>query len=303
MEQYFQNPICPVCNAQNTNVFLSLNDYFLTKELFQIIQCRECQLKFTWPRPDETAIGQYYKSDDYLSHGKSNNTLTGWVYNLVKKRALKKKFAIATHTKKNKGTILDIGCGTGAFVHFCAQQGWNAVGIEPDDEARNLATPHPNLELGNEKKLYEYKPESFDIITLWHVLEHVYHLNQRIEIINRLLKPDGRLIIAVPNHESYDAKYYKQHWAAWDVPRHLYHFSKESLTKLMQQNHFLCETILPMKMDSYYVSLLSEKYKKNKITYIKAAYIGWLSNRKSIKSNNTSSLIFVFEKIKPNKAL
>jgi 2-polyprenyl-3-methyl-5-hydroxy-6-metoxy-1,4-benzoquinol methylase len=192
---------------------------------------------------------------------------------------------------------LDIGCGTGEVLEYFTKKGWDTKGIEPSDNARSYAVENLGLSVEKEEYLQKLKEKSFDVISMWHVLEHVPQLNKRMEQVKNIMKDDGVAFIALPNYKSWDGEYYKKHWAAWDVPRHLYHFSKDTF-KLLAINHGLkIVEILPMKFDAFYVSLLSEKYQSKKINYMKAFFQGLKSNNWAKKNGDDySSLIYVLRK-------
>lgn len=291
---------CPVCGSQSNEEVLQLKDYFLSGEKYGIHHCNDCQLRFTFPRPDIDKIGSYYKSDEYISHTNSKKGLLNGVYQLIRSYNLKSKFSYINQFSNGK-SILDIGCATGEFLNYFKHFGWQTKGIEPEISARELAINNYQLDVKDEMELDNILPESFDIISMWHVLEHVYHLEERIIQLHKILKNDGYCFIALPNYLSYDAEYYNEFWAAYDVPRHLYHFDILSLLNLMERFGFKLEETKPMKFDSFYVSMLSEKYKNNKPNILKAFRIGMKSNFKAMKSGKYSSLIYVFSK-QPNKA-
>lgn len=292
MEHIKKYDACPVCEATQLELHLDVKDWMITKEVFTIQKCTSCGFHFTNPIPSEGAIGAYYKSEDYVSHSSTNKGLVNKLYNLVRNITLSKKVSlIRSHSKGN--SVLDIGSGTGHFLNTCKQNGLVVQGLEPDNDARTFAKVNFNLDLEPLDNLLAIESDSKDVITMWHVLEHVYHLKRDISQINRVLKEDGTLFIAVPNMNSYDAKVYKEYWAAYDVPRHLYHFQENTIKQLFSQFGMECVKIVPMKFDSYYVSMLSEKYKGGSI--VKAFFNGWLSNMKS-KSNGYSSQIYVFKK-------
>jgi 2-polyprenyl-3-methyl-5-hydroxy-6-metoxy-1,4-benzoquinol methylase len=289
---------CPVCNDIKQQEFLICKDYLYSQENFTICQCMNCGFKFTNPRPEQNVLGNYYKSEEYLSHNEEKKSVLNSIYKTVKKHTLNKKLDLINKLTKGKN-ILDIGCGTGAFLDVCKNNGWNVFGIEPSNDARNFAKTNYKIEtVFEESEISKFENEKFDIITMWHVLEHVPELNQRVQELNRMLKPNGTLIIAVPNSDSYDAKHYKSHWAAFDVPRHLYHFNTKTITQLLEKHKLKIEQILPMKFDSYYVALLSEKYKKNPLAPVSALIFGFISNLlASKKSYGHSSLIYVIKKL------
>jgi len=289
---------CFVCGGSELQPFINCKDYTVSKSDFNIVSCKTCGFKFTNPRPDVTEIGKYYESDDYISHSDSGKGIVNSLYKLVRNYTINKKVNLVDSFTKDK-TILDIGCGTGTFLNACNKSGWMARGLEPSENARKFALNTYKLEIKAENELSKLPNKSFSIITMWHVLEHVNLLNERIEELNRLLKDDGTIIIAVPNCNSYDANYYKEFWAAYDLPRHLYHFTPDSIEKLLKKHNLKILKKLPMVFDSYYVSLLSEKYKTGKTNLIKAILTGFRSNLKAGRDINTfSSIIYIIKKEK-----
>ncbi len=290
---------CPVCKGNELSLFLSCKDYTVSRETFSIEKCKSCGFNFTNPRPTSSEIGKYYESEDYISHSNTNKGIINRIYQGVRKYTIQKKVAlINSFVKETDKNILDIGCGTGEFLNACKNDGWNAQGIEPSLNARKLAIDNYGLVVSEEAFLKNLKPACFDIITMWHVLEHVHELNTRVDELKRLLKNNGAIIIAVPNRSSYDATFYKEYWAGYDVPRHLYHFVPETMKMLLKNHGLEMANLLPMKFDSYYVSMLSEKYKTGKSDLINAFLKGWLSNVKAGgNAGKYSSIIYVIKKI------
>lgn len=289
---------CPICQAESFLHFKTIEDYFLSNEEFDLNKCQVCGFVFTNPRPYKEQLSRYYQSNAYLSHSKNQKNLTAYLYNLVKAYSLNKKYRIVSQYHP-EGKILDIGCATGEFLHHFKKRGWITKGIEPASEPRSYAIKNFGLDVSGEHGLKSLKNKSFDVITLWHVLEHVPKLNERVEQIKLILKDDGIAVIALPNLLSWDAKYYEKFWAAYDVPRHLYHFSKKTIGLLMQQHHLKVVDSIPMKFDSFYVSLLSEKYKSGKVNYFNALKNGIKSNFYAKKNeNNYSSIIYIIKKQK-----
>lgn len=287
---------CPVCDEGNLEPSGEIKDYFLSGEIFQMYRCMNCGLLFTNPRPEKKDLGRYYQSDDYFSHSKKKKGLITFLYDSVKKYALNQKYRLISKYKK-QGSILDIGCATGEFLHYFKNQGWVTIGIEPAEQPRKFAIENYSLEVKPEETIGKLNPGSFDVITMWHVLEHVPDLNQRMKEIHRLLKDDGLLTIALPNYLSWDANHYKGFWAGYDIPRHLYHFTPNTISKLLKKFNFSLIETIPMKFDAFYVSLLSEKYATGKMNYLKAFLNGWHSNRQAKKhENNYSSLIYLAKK-------
>ena len=283
---------CPICGSESFDPFISGKDYFLTGEPFEIVKCRNCGFRFTNPRPKATELGKYYESTEYISHSNKQKGLFAAVYQQVRKYTLVRKLSLIKQFQE-KGEILDIGCATGQFLHFMGGHGWKTTGIEPDDKTRAKAISEYGLKVFPEEQLNTFQKTSFDVITMWHVLEHVSDLNARMEQLKSLLKPIGTLFIAIPNCEAQDAKFYGKYWAGYDLPRHLYHFTKEDIIRLAENHGFKIVRILPMKFDAFYVSLLSEKYKSGKMRWFPAFWNGLMSNIKSKPQNGHSSLIYV----------
>lgn len=286
---------CPICNGESNSPFLICKDYTVSKENFNIVACDNCGFKYTNPIPEEDKIGEYYKSEEYISHSNTNKGLVNKAYQTVRNITLKQKEALVSEGRQ-RSELLDIGCGTGEFLNFCKNAGWKVEGIEPDDNARKLGKDNYGLTVNTEERLTSIADKSVDIITMWHVLEHVYHLQDRVKELKRIIKDDGAIFIAVPNYESYDAKKYKEHWAAFDVPRHLYHFGKSDIKRLMENHGLFVEKISPMKFDSFYVSMLSEKYQNGTVNYVNAFMTGLKSNNDGKKTMNYSSLIYKIRK-------
>lgn len=276
----------------NSNkIYLETTDHLVSKEKFRLEYLTETDMLVTQPIPEN--LSNYYESNNYISHTDEAKTLLEKVYQTVKKIALKRKLSLINKYANTSKTILDIGCGTGEFLITARKNNWNTLGVEINDEARNKSS---KKNITTYKFIEEVKSSQFNIITLWHVLEHLKDLNGTITKISSLLDTDGTLIIAVPNYKSYDANYYKEYWAAYDTPRHLWHFSQKSISTIFENHNLKVVRTLPMYFDSYYVSLLSEKYKTGKSNYLKAFYRGMLSNLKAKRTGEYSSLIYVLQK-------
>jgi 2-polyprenyl-3-methyl-5-hydroxy-6-metoxy-1,4-benzoquinol methylase len=292
------NP-CPICNKTDIANLLHTKDYSLTNESFEIIECAHCTLRYTFPIPSIEQIAPYYNFPDYISH---TDTTSGWMnklYHAVRNRTLDQKSSwVQSLFTGYKGKLLEVGAGTGAFAHCMKEKQWEVTALEPDASSRQKALENYNLSLQTPDTLYQLAENSQDVICLWHVLEHVHDLKGYLKAFKSILKTNGRLIIAVPNYTSYDAQYYKKHWAAYDVPRHLYHFSPASIRFLLKQFDMQLVQIKPMWYDSYYVSLLSEKYKKSGfIGVIRALIVASISNLKAFKnSQKASSIIYEIKK-------
>jgi len=279
-------------DISNKKFFLTVKDYFVSKETFDLYYDQDLDMLITSPQPSPENLGRYYESNDYISHTDSKRSLFEKAYHFVKGIALKNKLNLINYCSSAKGKLLDIGAGTGDFLLTAKNNGWNTIGVEPNQKAKSIAI---NKGIQFSETTQDLENHSFDVITMWHVLEHVPNLETQIKELKRLVKPNGTIIIAVPNFKSYDANYYGKFWAAFDVPIHFWHFSKTAIHLLFEKENIKLEKVLPMKFDSFYVSLLSEKYKNGKMNYVKAIWIGLLSNWKAKRSSEYSSHIYVLK--------
>lgn len=273
--------------------YKKVKDHFLSGEEFDLLYNQEFKMLVTSPVPEN--LDSYYDSDAYISHSNQKRGIFEKTYGFVKTIALQRKLKLINSFDLPGKSLLDIGAATGDFLATCKKGGWDVKGTEPNQKARSIAFQQGIQLLENNEGL---KKHSFDVITLWHVLEHIENLFEFISQLNELLKDNGRIIVAVPNYKSYDSEYYKEYWAAYDVPRHLWHFSKESIVKLFSKENIVVDQILPMKFDAFYVSLLSEKYKSGKMNLFQAFFTGLKSNRKAKRTGEHSSLIYVLKKAK-----
>jgi 2-polyprenyl-3-methyl-5-hydroxy-6-metoxy-1,4-benzoquinol methylase len=290
---------CPICQSQKFSPFVVCQDYTVSQAQFSIVQCQNCGFRFTNPRPNEAEVGQFYQSENYISHSNTRKGLINQLYQLVRKRALKSKLALINQLNGSQSSkkILDYGCGTGAFLQTCQIGGWQIAGVEPDAGARTQAQNLTQKPILSDIFQAEFDNQQFSIISLWHVLEHVHQLDRTLTRLKELLAPQGVLVIAVPNSNSQDAQIFGAHWAAYDVPRHLYHFVPETMEKLLLKHQLKLIKYLPMYYDAYYISLLSQKYQKNTVNYWRAFWQGWRSNRWAKKhQNNYSSVIYIIQK-------
>lgn len=279
-------------NFSEDHRFITVKDFSVSGESFSLLLNEEYQLLKTHPQPTLDRLGMYYEFDDYISHTDGKRTLFEKMYHFIKRRAIKNKLRLIEQHQPVKGKILDIGAGTGDFLLEAKNKNWETVGVEPNEKAKSIAIKKGVLFADTIEKL---ESNSFDVITLWHVLEHVPDVVHQVAELKRLLKPSGTLIIAVPNFKSFDAKYYKTFWAAYDVPRHLWHFSKTAIEKLFDKQNMNLVAVKPMWFDSYYVSLLSEKNKTGKMKFINGLTIGFVSNLVGIFKNEYSSHIYILK--------
>ena len=279
-------------DISNKKHFLTVKDYSVSQETFDLYHDEDLDMLITYPQPSLENLGKYYESVDYISHTDSKRSLFEKCYHFIKSIALKNKLNLVNSLQLEKGNILDIGAGTGDFLSVVKENGWNTIGVEPSEKAKAIAKKKG---VSFVDQTSELENNSLDVITMWHVLEHVPNLDNQIKELKRLLKPNGSLIIAVPNFKSFDAKHYGNFWAAYDVPIHFWHFSKSAVKKLFAKEDMKLVQVLPMKFDSFYVSLLSEKYKNGKMNFVKAFFIGLQSNWKAKKNFEYSSHIYVLK--------
>lgn len=304
MEQIPKNHLNFVIQSEAKNLismntkstFLLLKDHSVSGEEFELQHNLELDMLETIPQPKPEKLSEYYKSEDYISHTDTKRNLLEYVYHSIRKISLKRKLKLINSFNSESKNLLDIGCGTGDFLETALKSNWNSTGIEPNEQARLIANSKTNNSVFEIEHLNKLELNSFDVITLWHVLEHLPDLEMHTALFKSLLKPNGTLVIAVPNFKSYDAEHYKNFWAAYDVPRHLWHFSRTSILELFKRENIKLVKTLPMIFDAYYVSLLSEKYKSGKMNPFKAFYIGLKSNHKAKQSGEYSSHIYILKK-------
>lgn len=286
---------CPVCFSQQIHPVAEIRDYSVSGEVFSVWECSDCRLRFTQDVPDANDIVPYYRSEAYISHTDTSAGFINRLYHRVRRITLRqKRRLIQRQTGRRTGRLLDIGAGTGAFAHEMQQAGWAVTGLEPHEGARTLALKNYSLHLRPSMEIYQLPPAGFDAITLWHVLEHVHDLQGYVERFARLLAPGGKLFLALPNYLSYDAEKYGSAWAAYDVPRHLYHFSPLSVEKLLGTHGLRVEGSRAMWFDPFYISMLSENYKHGRAGHISAFFSGLRSDISAAASvKKASSIIYI----------
>lgn len=278
---------------EENSTYIVVKDYLVSGEKFQVKKTKIDGILKTTPVPQQKNIGQYYKSNSYISHTDSNDNFIDKIYQIVKKYSIKNKYRTILKHHKNPKTLLDIGSGTGDFLSASKQYHISSIGTEPNEQARHLSHKKGNTVV---KDIEDIQNKKFDVITLWHVLEHVYQPTEYLKQINDRLEDKGLLLIAVPNYKSYDSTYYKNNWAAYDVPRHLWHFSKVGIKTLVEKENLEIISYKPLLFDSFYVSLLSEQNRTGRKNIIKAFIIGFISNLKALFTNEYSSIIYLVKK-------
>jgi 2-polyprenyl-3-methyl-5-hydroxy-6-metoxy-1,4-benzoquinol methylase len=280
---------------KENNTHLTVKDYSVSGEMFQLLENESFGYLETKPQPKPEKLSSYYKTEDYISHTDSKRNLFEKAYHIVRSIALKRKLKLINALSSEDKNLLDIGCGTGDFLKIAQNNNWQVTGVEPNEKARSIANQKTNNTVFDSEQLSQFENHSFDVITLWHVLEHLPNLDDQLLIFKNLLKENGTLIIAVPNYKSFDAKYYKSFWAAFDVPRHLWHFNQKAIKILFASKSMVITKTIPMKFDAYYVCLLSEKYKTGFMNPLRAFWIALRSNFKAKYSSEYSSLIYIIK--------
>ncbi len=324
---------CPLCDGRDGSYeYLSCKDELVTGEMFHVEQCVSCGFLYTNPRPNALNISAYYRSDDYISHHDTPHSIMDKVYHRVRSFMMGKKAKLIRNFVSDHTSILDVGCGTGAFLKRMAREGYRVTGVEPGEPARKMAQSkglhvvkdldaldamkpkdgcqHPDIHIDRSDRVDNvtstaYKAEQaagslFSCISLWHVMEHMHDFKEQCNQYYRLLNTDGCLVVAVPMVESFDAAYYQQHWAAYDLPRHLYHFNEKSLITAVEMAGFALKKTQSLPFDSFYVSILSEKYRNSLpafFAYLRALVVGLVSNMVAASGRRpASSQVFVFRK-------
>jgi 2-polyprenyl-3-methyl-5-hydroxy-6-metoxy-1,4-benzoquinol methylase len=292
---------CPLCKGVELVLCHKSTDSLVSGDLFSVYKCTSCDFHVTSPRPTSGSVGSYYNSASYVSH---NDVAKGWIpkiYRVVRDIMIRHKLRIVGRYKEKapgKNNMLDVGCGTGEFLLKSKKMGYNTTGFEPDINASETASNKGLSIITKEDRLNELSPNYFDVVTLWHVLEHMYHPKDKIEVLEKILSDNGIMIVAIPEYKSFDGGYYKQNWAGWDLPRHVYHYNESTLTRLMDELNFKLIGKHSLMFDSFYISLLSEKNLNTRLGTIRAIIIGFLSNIMAIFSSYPfSSQIYVFKKM------
>ena len=280
---------------------LSANDHLVTGRKFDILKNPETTILETHPRPTKEELPTYYDSENYTSHNDKSAGIVSFCYRIIKSISTSRKIRIgqnslSKNTPQNKPRLLDVGCGTGDFLYSCFKKGWQINGIENNKNAKNNSRTEVSSFIFDDFEFLKSQPERFDIITMWHSLEHIIDLKQTIVDMKKLLTNKGVIVVACPNHKSFDAIFYKESWAAYDLPRHLWHFDKDSISKLFVEHNMQLTKTLPMYWDSFYISILSEKIISKKNKFLKGVIVGLLSNVSAMFSKEHSSLIYVFNK-------
>jgi 2-polyprenyl-3-methyl-5-hydroxy-6-metoxy-1,4-benzoquinol methylase len=289
---------CPICNNDQFITFITCTDYTVSKTDFHIVSCNQCNFKFTNPIPALSELGSYYQSEEYISHSNSDKGWFNKLYKAIRNYTINKKVKALRKYKAPSKTLLDIGCGTGEFLNVAKQNKWLVTGLEPGERARNYAINTYGLTVYDLSHLESIEPKSFDVITMWHVLEHVPNLQATIRQLKNILSETGTIIIAVPNSNALEAKSFGRYWAAYDVPRHLNHFKSQNIIKLLKTNGLDLISTKAMVFDPFYIAMLSAKYqgKSTIVGFLTGIFHGIRTNLFSLFNvNNASSLVYIIK--------
>ncbi len=286
---------CPACGSSEMTTHLQAKDYTVSKNTFNIVRCAACDLLFTNPRPEAEQASYFYQSENYISHSNTQKGFINKLYHAVRKITLKQKTNLIQGEQKGTKNLLDIGCGNGHFLHACQQDGWNTFGMELDPETAARAAALTGQSIFPNLQAIPEEPQ-FELISLWHVLEHVYEIDAYFEFFKKRINPGGKLLLALPNSKSFDADYFKEFWAAYDVPRHIYHFNPETIQSIAKKHGFKLAKQHGQIFDSFYIALLSHEYKTGSKKLIASFFVGLWSNLIAyFKTGNYSSNIYIFE--------
>lgn len=274
------------------NRILRATDYLVSGESFDIYW--DSKKKRAWTDVEYlNSLDTYYKSADYISHHSRPHSFTQRLYVWARTLMLNYKYLILKNNINFKSSLLDIGCGTGSFLTFMKKKGFKVYGVENNSKARSFCLEN-NLEtLATEASLPN---DNFDLVTLWHVLEHLPNSEKSIATYRELLKKDGLLLIAVPNFQSHDRIHYQKDWAALDVPRHLWHFTPKGLTTMVEEIGFDLIQKKALGLDVFYICYLSEKHKDKSLPLLRGIFKGSFFLVKALFTKKHSSLVFVFKK-------
>ena len=289
---------CPLCSSPSIKKLFACKDHFASGESFDIFECSECGFTFTQGVPDESEIGRYYESPDYVSHSNTSKGVLNKLFHIVRNIMLRRKVSLVKKlTLLRHGKLLDYGAGTGYFASSMQKAGWNVTAIEKSKAAREQGKDLFGIDMQPEEALAAQPDKKYNVVTLWHVMEHIQQLDDFWEQLHRILDDSGIAIVAVPNRASYDAEFYREHWAAYDTPRHLWHFTGSTLAKWASKHKFILERRYPMPFDGFYISMLSERYKGRKLATLRGVwngFLGWIASFD--KCGASSSIIYIFRK-------
>jgi 2-polyprenyl-3-methyl-5-hydroxy-6-metoxy-1,4-benzoquinol methylase len=302
-ENKFNISTCPVCGSPEFEFshYLNVPDWLVSKENFELKKCGNCSFIFTANAPLLENAGPYYESEEYVEHTDTNKGLIYGVYHQARKLMLKFKLSnIRSYSKSTK--LLDIGSGSGYFINYMKQNGYNVSGVEISDKAVALCKDKFDISVNSPTEfLAEKLPKDFDIITMWHVFEHVYSFNEYFDILHKSLKENGHVFVALPNPNCFEAKHYKNYWNGFDTPRHLWHFTPKTFKQFAEGHGFEMISMKRLPLDPFFNAMVSSSYKSGlkflpyTFTIGLISFINGLINR-----DKASSLIYILKKSRVN---
>jgi 2-polyprenyl-3-methyl-5-hydroxy-6-metoxy-1,4-benzoquinol methylase len=306
----FETIICPLCNSDKYERHLRAPDRFhlAAGNLFEIVRCVTCGFIYLNPRPRIECLPEFYQDKNYQPFLSAQSGKSWWdrIYNLARSYAVCGK-RVKIEKLKRKGQLLDIGCGTGEFLNEMQKHGWQATGIEKDPRAAEVARQRYGLDvLTTDLTSSHFAQNSFDVITFWHVLEHLPDPLHTLQRAKKMLKEDGLMLVAAPNISSYDARFYRSRWAALDAPRHLHHFVPATLARLCQAAGLEMFTARQMVLDAFYNCLMSERIIASIDTYkefflplflLRGFGVAGISLLLSRLGNGGSSILYFIKKL------
>ena len=307
--------VCPVCHAANSTIFMRVPDRFRPEPgtAYTLVRCVKCSLVYLNPRPVEESSGVFYESSEYtpfVSTGKQRSIMDR-VYVAIREMNNRWKRRQIEALQPERGRLLDVGCGTGEFLQAMHAAGWQVRGVERDAKAAAYAVEQLQLDVVcGSLDTVPLAPASFDVVTMWHVLEHLYQPHKALMQVRDVLRPGGLLVIAVPNLLSLDARYYRQNWVAFDAPRHVQHFSPKSLRSLCEMHSFAHLRTRMLPFDPFFNALMSETVIERRkgasipgriVSTLRAGIVanvafiaGWVTAR--LQQPLGSSLVYFFRK-------
>ena len=280
-----------VSRGTNSCNSIETKDYLVTHESF-FVEEKEKGISFTHPVIADEEIDKYYNTTAYLSHS-SNKTLISFFFDLFSNIMVKKKTSFMLGLG-GVSAYLDYGCGIGKLISSMNKKGVASYGYDTSSLAISVCN---NKSLNASSNLDDL-PNKYDLISFWHSLEHVSDYTKVLKKTKKMLSKNGTMVVALPNYDSFDAKFYSKFWAAYDTPRHRVHFTKKGFIKAASQLGFEVVKTKPLFLDSFYISMMSEKYKQSLFYFLKGLFIGALSNLFFFFTKQASSHTYVLKNLK-----
>ena len=297
MKESYSINRCPVCGHSSFKHFLNVPDWLVSKEVFELQQCEQCQFVFTANAPLEKDAGPYYNSEEYVEHSDTSSGLIYSVYHVARRAMLHYKYIKIKRLHAGK-KLLDVGSGSGYFLNFMKKKGYNVTGVEISKKAVALCKKNFGIKAHSPSEFLEEKLDTdYDIISLWHVFEHVYSYDAYFELFSKSLNNNGYLILALPNCDSQDARMNKSYWGAYDTPRHIWHFTSKTIELFAMGRGFKMIKKHRMPLDPFFNVMVSDSY-KDKFTFLPLTLLKGLYSYiiSLLNIEKSSSIIYIFQK-------